>query len=104
MNTPQPQPLPSPASELPPPEAPGRLFLQLVQDDIDETDPTSTVLSSEYEGYAHLLQEMDALWATIKADQDSEELLDRLVSVASLCARFAGDLVLPEMDANQEVK
>ncbi len=104
MNSPQTQPSSPPSSEVSPPNTPGRLFLQLVQDDLDETDPTSTVLSSEYEGYAHLLQEMDTLWITIKGDQDSEELLDRLVSVASMCARFAGDLVLPEMDATEEVK
>lgn len=104
MNISEKHPSPQTALESPPPNAPGRLFLQLVQDDLDETDPTSTLLSSEYEGYAHLLQEMDALWTTIKGDQDSEELLDRLVSVARQCARFAGDLVLPEMNASQEVK
>lgn len=43
---------------------------------------------SRHEFYAILLEEVEELWADIKADAPEEVMLKELVQVAAMCVRF----------------
>lgn len=43
---------------------------------------------SRHEFYAILLEEVDELWADIKADAPKEQMLKELVQVAAMCFRY----------------
>ena len=51
-----------------------------------------TPMRSGHEGYAILKEEVDELWAEIKADRDDELTRKEAVQVAAMAVRFLHDL------------
>ena len=47
-----------------------------------------TELWTRHEFYGILKEEVDELWAGIKANASSEQLLEELVQVAAMCLRY----------------
>lgn len=74
-----------------------RTVLTAVDRELARAQRKFSAFNSAHEGYAVLLEEVDELWAEIKAqDADPSRLRDEAIQVAAMAVRFVLDVAPPQ--------
>ena len=66
-------------------------LLQTIKDELARARLKFPNFNSAHEGYAVLLEEVDELWAEIKANGDQTDMRDEAIQIAAMAVRFIED-------------